>query len=106
MLVCVPMSYRCEMKDVLLEMDRILRPEGIVIIRDGRNFLENAEIWGKAMRWECSQHDTEQGPADVEGLLFCRKQFWQSSETANTWDHIYSSVSQLQLLLSKILQLF
>jgi hypothetical protein len=84
MLVCVPMSYRCEMKDVLLEMDRILRPEGIVIIRDGRNFLENAEIWGKAMRWECSQHDTEQGPADVEGLLFCRKQFWQSSETANT----------------------
>ncbi|CAK9266433.1 unnamed protein product [Sphagnum jensenii] len=77
-------SHRCEMKDVLLEMDRILRPEGIVIIRDGRNFLENAEIWGKAMRWECSQHDTEQGPADVEGLLFCRKQFWQSSETANS----------------------
>ncbi|KAA8545296.1 hypothetical protein F0562_020080 [Nyssa sinensis] len=30
---------RCEMDDILLEMDRILRPEGSVIIRDEVDIL-------------------------------------------------------------------
>lgn len=73
---------RCEMKDVLLEIDRILRPEGIVVLRDALNFRENAKVLGEAMRWKCSSHDTEVGPADTEGLLFCKKTFWESSEAS------------------------
>ncbi|XP_024372728.1 probable methyltransferase PMT21 [Physcomitrium patens] len=75
-------SHRCEMKDVLLEIDRILRPEGIVVLRDALNFRENAKVLGEAMRWKCSSHDTEVGPADTEGLLFCKKTFWESSEAS------------------------
>jgi len=73
-------SHRCEMKDVLLEMDRILRPGGLVIVRDGHALLEIAGTLGKAMRWKCTRHDTEQGPEDSDGLLICKKDFWQVSD--------------------------
>lgn len=67
------------MKDVMLEMDRILRPGGIVIIRDGHALLENAALLAKVMRWKCTRNDSEQGPGDADGLLICKKDFWQSS---------------------------
>lgn len=76
-------SHRCEMKDVMLEMDRILRQGGMAIIRDGHAFLEQANLLGKAMRWKCSRHDTDVGPQDSDGLLICRKSFWQSKEVTN-----------------------
>lgn len=72
------------MKDVMLEMDRILRPKGIVILRDVLNFRDNAKVIGEAMRWTCTAHDTEVGAADTEGLLFCRKSFWESTEASST----------------------
>lgn len=31
--------YRCEMEDILLEVDRTLRPEGSVIVRDDLDML-------------------------------------------------------------------
>lgn len=75
-------GHRCEMKDVMLEMDRILRPGGITIIRDGHAYLEQANLLGTAMRWKCTRHDTEVGPQDSDGLLICRKSFWQSMEVS------------------------
>lgn len=73
-------GHRCEMKDVMLEMDRILRPEGVVVLRDAYNLREKAKVVGEAMRWKCTSHDTELGPADTDGLLFCKKPLWQSSQ--------------------------
>jgi len=73
-------GHRCEMKDVMLEMDRILRPGGLVIIRDGYSYLEQSETLAKAMRWKCTRYDTELGPEDSNGLSICRKEFWQSKE--------------------------
>jgi hypothetical protein len=68
------------MKYVLLEMDRILRPEGYVIMRDAPNYLTNAAALGEAMRWECQKHSTEKQEDDKEQLLICQKTFWRSSE--------------------------
>ncbi|CAM6085500.1 unnamed protein product [Calypogeia fissa] len=74
-------SHRCEMKDTMLEFDRILRPNGHVIIRDTAQFLETANAIAKAMRWKCFRQETEKGSADTDKLLVCRKSFWVSSET-------------------------
>ena len=70
------------MKDVMLEMDRILRPEGVVVLRDALNFRDKAKILAEAMRWECSTHETEVGPDDTDGLLYCKKTFWESKEAS------------------------
>ncbi|KAJ6833967.1 putative methyltransferase PMT21 [Iris pallida] len=44
-------SHRCEMKYVLLEMDRILRPNGYVIIRESYYFVDAIATIAKGMRW-------------------------------------------------------
>lgn len=73
-------SHRCEMKFVLLEMDRILRPEGYVIMRDAPNFVESAHALGQAMRWSCKVHPTEKPTNEKEQLLICQKSFWRSAD--------------------------
>ncbi|KAH7425427.1 hypothetical protein KP509_11G053400 [Ceratopteris richardii] len=73
-------SHRCDMKFVLLEMDRILRPEGYIIMRDAPNFVQNAKILGEAMRWKCSVHPTEDSLNKMERLLICQKLFWKSAQ--------------------------
>ena len=66
------------MKFVLLEMDRILRPEGYVIIRDAPNYVANADALGEAMRWQCKKYSTEKQEDDKQLLLICQKTFWRS----------------------------
>jgi hypothetical protein len=65
---------RCDMEDILLEMDRILRPGRAVIIRDDiailariKNFLTDR------MRWDCQIFDGEDGSDDREKILFAAK---------------------------------
>ncbi|CAM8973459.1 unnamed protein product [Rhodiola kirilowii] len=67
---------RCEMDDILLEMDRILRPEGSVIFRDDvdvirtfRDLLESLN--GTARLWIMND-----GPLVREKLLFAVKRYW------------------------------
>lgn len=73
-------SHRCEMKVVLLEMDRILRPEGYVILRDAANFVDNAQTLGEGMRWKCQKHEVERMLTDSEQLIICQKSLWRSAE--------------------------
>ncbi|GKC54787.1 probable methyltransferase PMT21 [Tanacetum coccineum] len=44
--------HRCEMKHVLLEMDRILRPEGYALIRESSYFVDAVATIAKGMRWD------------------------------------------------------
>ncbi|ESW30174.1 hypothetical protein PHAVU_002G130900 [Phaseolus vulgaris] len=44
-------NHRCEMKYVLLEMDRILRLGGHAIIRESTYFVDVVATIGKGMRW-------------------------------------------------------
>ncbi|KAF5731135.1 methyltransferase PMT15 isoform X1 [Tripterygium wilfordii] len=67
---------RCEMEDILLEMDRILRPEGSVIFRDDVDVLVRMKRIGDAMKWNSQIVDHEDGPHQREKLLFAVKSYW------------------------------
>ncbi|KAI4340102.1 hypothetical protein MLD38_024971 [Melastoma candidum] len=67
---------RCEVEDLLLEMDRILRPEGVVIIRDDSSILYKIQRIVKGMRWDTRIVDNEDGPLFSEKVMFAVKQYW------------------------------
>ncbi|RZS28318.1 hypothetical protein BHM03_00061888 [Ensete ventricosum] len=67
---------RCEMEDILLEMDRILRPEGTVIIRDDVDILVKIKSIADGMRWNSRIADHEDGPLLREKLLLVVKTYW------------------------------
>lgn len=66
------------MKYVLLEMDRILRPSGYVIIRESSHFMQAIQNIAKGMKWSCQKHDTEYS-LEQEKVLICQKKLWYSS---------------------------
>lgn len=74
---------RCQFEDILLEMDRILRPEGAVIIRDKVDVLVKVEKIANAMRWKTRLADHEGGPHVPEKILFAVKQYWDVAETSS-----------------------
>ncbi|XP_062226485.1 probable methyltransferase PMT15 [Phragmites australis] len=67
---------RCEMENILLEMDRILRPEGTVIIRDDVDLLVKIKSIADGMRWNSQIVDHEDGPLVREKLLLVVKTYW------------------------------
>ncbi|RDX57871.1 putative methyltransferase PMT16, partial [Mucuna pruriens] len=67
---------RCELEDILLEMDRILRPEGSVIIRDDVDVLVKVKSIVKGLEWDSIIVDHEDGPLEREKLLFAVKKYW------------------------------
>jgi len=73
-------SHRCEMKIMLLEMDRILRPSGFVIIRESYYFMDSIATLAKGMRWLCLKQDTEYN-VEEEKLLICQKKLWYSKDS-------------------------
>ncbi|CAI8593655.1 unnamed protein product [Vicia faba] len=70
---------RCEVEDILLEMDRILRPEGSIIIRDDVDILVKVKSIINGLDWESQIVDHEDGPLEREKLLFAVKKYWTSS---------------------------
>lgn len=68
--------YRCEMEDILLEMDRILRPEGNVIFRDDVDVLVKIKKITDRLNWDSRIVDHEDGPHQREKLLFAVKSYW------------------------------
>ncbi|KAL3497979.1 hypothetical protein ACH5RR_040711 [Cinchona calisaya] len=71
-------SHRCEMKYVLLEMDRILRPNGYAIIRESSYYVDSIATVAKGMKWGCREEETEYG-GDKEKILICQKKLWYSN---------------------------
>ncbi|KAL5211489.1 hypothetical protein ABZP36_022336 [Zizania latifolia] len=71
---------RCEMESILLEMDRILRPEGTVIIRDDVDMLVKVKSAADGMRWDSQIVDHEDGPLVREKLLLVVKTYWTTEE--------------------------
>lgn len=62
----------------MLEMDRILRPEGSVIIRDDVDILVKVKSIINGMEWDSQIVDHEDGPLEREKLLFAVKKYWTS----------------------------
>ncbi|XP_044504218.1 probable methyltransferase PMT14 [Mangifera indica] len=74
----------CKLEDILLEMDRILRPEGAVIIRDEVDVLNKVRKIVGGMRWDSKLMDHEDGPLVPEKILIAVKQYWVGSSGNST----------------------
>ncbi|KDP32896.1 hypothetical protein JCGZ_12188 [Jatropha curcas] len=68
---------RCNIVAVMAEVDRILRPEGKLIVRDHVEVIGEIEGMAKSMKWEIRMIYSK----DNEGLLFVRKTMWRPTET-------------------------
>ncbi|RWW02888.1 hypothetical protein BHE74_00019189 [Ensete ventricosum] len=66
----------CDITYILLEMDRILRPEGTVIIRDTVDVLTKVQSITDRMRWKSRTMDHESGPFNPEKILLAVKTYW------------------------------
>ena len=95
---------RCDMKYVLLEMDRILRPNGYAIIRESSYFVDAVATIAKGMRWGCRKEETKYG-IEKEKILICQKKIWYSSNQNSRWKegienntkHGYRSLEELSI---------
>lgn len=74
---------RCDFEDILLEMDRILRPEGAVIFRDEVDVLVKVKRMIGGMRWDSKMMDHEDGPLVPEKILVAVKQYWVGNSTSS-----------------------
>lgn len=76
------MQCRCDITHILLEMDRILRPEGTVIFRDTVEVLVKIQSIAERMRWESRIMDHEDGPFNPEKILVAVKTYWTGEEAS------------------------
>ncbi|KAH9605625.1 hypothetical protein KSS87_002677, partial [Heliosperma pusillum] len=66
---------KCSTSDILIEIDRILRPEGWVIFRDAVSVIESARPIIARLRWEARVIDLDSN--NNEKLLVCQKPFFK-----------------------------
>lgn len=57
-------------------MDRILRPEGTVVFRDGVEVLLKIKSIADRMSWTSRILDHESGPYNPEKILLSVKSYW------------------------------
>ncbi|GJZ36461.1 probable methyltransferase PMT5 [Tanacetum coccineum] len=69
------MSEQCNITNLLLEMDRILRPEGWVVLSDEMRSVEKTRMIATQIRWEARVIDLETG--SDQRILVCQKPFAQ-----------------------------
>ncbi|KAJ4798849.1 S-adenosyl-L-methionine-dependent methyltransferases superfamily protein [Rhynchospora pubera] len=60
---------KCDVLDILIEIDRILRPEGALIIRDNVDVITRVKEVSQRLSWKGRIVNTEKGPFDPEKLL-------------------------------------
>lgn len=65
-------------------MDRILRPEGTVIIRDKVDVVNRVKKMASGMRWNTKMLDHEDGPLVPEKILIAVKRYWVGSGSNST----------------------
>ncbi|KAK4281301.1 hypothetical protein QN277_012816 [Acacia crassicarpa] len=70
----------CSPEDLLIEMDRILRPKGFVIIHDKRPVVEYIKNYLSALHWDAvATSDAGQGEDDT--VFIIQKKMWLTSES-------------------------
>ncbi|KAL1204061.1 putative methyltransferase PMT26 [Cardamine amara subsp. amara] len=70
------LKQRCNLTAVVAEVDRVLRPEGKLIVRDDAQTIQEVEAMVKAMKWEVSMTYSK----EKEGLLSVKKSIWRPNE--------------------------
>ncbi|XP_010269316.1 PREDICTED: probable pectin methyltransferase QUA2 isoform X2 [Nelumbo nucifera] len=71
-------QHRCTMLDLFTEMDRLLRPEGWVILRDTVPLIESARALATRFRWDARVVELESN--SDERLLLCQKPFFKRQQ--------------------------
>lgn len=71
-----------KLNTILLEMNRILRPEGTIIIRDQVDFVIKVNKIVGGMRWNTKMVDHEDGPLVSEKILFAVKKYWVAGQNS------------------------
>ncbi|KAG1330772.1 putative pectin methyltransferase QUA2 [Cocos nucifera] len=69
---------RCSMLDIFLEIDRILRPEGWVILHDTATLTEAARSVITQLRWDARMLELDN--IGDEKLLICQKPFFKKQQ--------------------------
>ncbi|XP_047340777.1 probable methyltransferase PMT24 [Impatiens glandulifera] len=67
---------RCNIKAVIAEVDRILRPEGRLIVRDDVDTIAEVESLAKSLHWKIQMTYSK----DEEGFLCVKKTVWRPVE--------------------------
>ncbi|KOM34247.1 hypothetical protein LR48_Vigan02g039700 [Vigna angularis] len=66
----------CLLADIMLEMDRLIRPLGFVIIRDEEDITSRIQEVGPKFLWDVESKLLENKEKKMETVLICRKKFW------------------------------
>ncbi|MED6157382.1 hypothetical protein PIB30_022651 [Stylosanthes scabra] len=66
----------CLLEDIMLEMDRLIRPLGFVIIRDEEYIVSRILELAPKFLWDVESHLLENKEKKMEKVLICRKKFW------------------------------
>lgn len=70
---------RCDLSLMLLEMDRVLRPHGYIIIRERADMAPQVEAAAKAFHWNQTAHIV----SGNEVLFAFEKGFWRPAPEAS-----------------------
>lgn len=75
----------CSAEDLLIEMDRILRPKGFVIIRDKPSVINYIRKFVTALKWDDWLSEVEPRvdalSSGEERVLIARKKLWDEEHT-------------------------
>lgn len=74
--VLIIFHCRCKLVSVMAEVDRILRPEGKLIVRDTVDIIAEIENMARSLHWEIRLTYSK----DLEGLLCVQKTMWRPQE--------------------------
>ncbi|KAK6918422.1 putative S-adenosyl-L-methionine-dependent methyltransferase [Dillenia turbinata] len=74
---------RCNLVDLMVEIDRMLRPEGTVVIRDAPEVIEKVSRIAHAVRWTTNVYEKEPESHGREKILVATKTFWKLSSSSH-----------------------
>jgi len=77
----------CSLEDLLIEMDRILRPRGFVIVRDHPSIVNYVHKYLTALHWDDWVTEVEPRVDSLstseERVLIARKRLWRDGIAAS-----------------------
>ncbi|KAF8380307.1 hypothetical protein HHK36_027789 [Tetracentron sinense] len=68
---------RCNLVDLMVEIDRMLRPEGTVVIRDSPEVIDKVGRVARAIRWTTTTYEKEPKSNGRDKILVATKKFWK-----------------------------
>ncbi|KAL6005608.1 hypothetical protein ACLOJK_006178 [Asimina triloba] len=75
-------TSRCHLLYLMLEIDRMLRPEGTVLVRDSPEIIEKVSLIASAIQWRTTVHSAESESDDSEKILVATKKLWKLSSAS------------------------